>query len=130
MLRRFLAVAGIVGVHGDAALHNALQSAQFLSSGTISANDTIAYMPISCQYLEPENVTAAQSSWGEGGTCPYAYQVVGAVPPATDCTPSAATPGFDRGGGDYNAVMLPSDDWTACQAKCCGESQCMSWVST
>jgi len=109
-------------------LTGALQSIYFLNAGTVRAIDTYVNVPVACEYLEAENVTAAQSSWGVGGACPYPYLLVGPPPAPSSCNATAPMPGFDRGGGDYATVMQATDDATLCESTCCNATECDSWV--
>lgn len=54
-------------------LYSSLTSIPFLHQGRVTKDDIYNYLSISCGYLEPENVTAAQSSWGHGGGCAYLF---------------------------------------------------------
>jgi hypothetical protein len=57
---------------------------------------------IPCMYLEAENVTCAQCSWGIGGSCPYLFQVNSSTP--EPCNPGTPQPGHDLPGADYKQV--------------------------
>jgi hypothetical protein len=105
---------------------DALASAVFLHNGTVYDTDSYAYQPIQCGYLEPENVTCAQCGWGEGGGCPYLYAVNGTAPPQ-NCSVPAASPGYDRPGGDMSADPI-TGGLPACQARCCATSGCVAYV--
>lgn len=109
-------------------LVDSLQALVTLNSGTVRSNESYAYFPIACQYLEPENVTSAQSSWGEGGSCAYLYRVDSPPAPPGSCNASAPEPGMDRPGGDFAATPLPTDSSAACEALCCAEDNCASWT--
>lgn len=77
-------------------------------------------------YLEMENVTCAQCSWGQGGSVPYLFASSG---PPTTCTPQAPRPGFDSPGNDYRTHQLPAGAVAAqCEALCCGEQACGAWT--
>ena len=75
------AAAAAAAAASSSPLYDALSASHFLHVGTVRAGDTYGYLPISCGYLEPENVTAAQSSWGQGGTCRYLYAFNGVSSP-------------------------------------------------
>jgi len=60
-------------ISSQTSLYNLLNSIPFLHVGTVTNQDNYNYLSVSCGYLEPENVSAAQSSWGQGGGCPYLF---------------------------------------------------------
>ncbi len=47
----------------------ALSRVRFLSAGTTAAATTFSFYPLPCMYLEAENVSCQQCSWG--GNCNY-----------------------------------------------------------
>lgn len=112
-------------VVGDS-LSDALSSTVFLNAGTVSAGDQFRYLDIPCMYLEADNVTCAQCSWGVGGACPYLFQITSNVP--SNCTPDAPQPGNDLPGSDYTATALQNDDYTVCESLCCAEDECGAWT--
>ena len=111
-----------------AALSTLLSSIVRFDGGTVHAADHYKFAPIPCQYLEAENVTCAQCSWGIGGSCPYLFGYDGSDAPPIPDTCSPGLPGTDRGGGDYRTQELPTDSVADCRALCCTEDQCNAWV--
>lgn len=117
--------AATVAAAGGSPVFDALSSLVFLNQGVHRPADAYAFAPIECLYLEPDNVTCAQCTWGESGSCPY-LSLASATP--SQCNASAPTPGTDRPGGDVSAAPI-TGGWQACQARCCGDSLCTSgWV--
>jgi hypothetical protein len=57
-------------------------------------------------YLEAENVTCAQCSWGIGGSCPYLFKQNSSSP--QQCNPTQPVPHHDLPGGDYRQVGTPA----------------------
>jgi hypothetical protein len=108
------------------ALSSALATVPFSNGLTgVSVNaDTYNYHPLSCFYLETENVTCTDCSWG--GDC----NVLGlgpGQPAGGNCTAeSPAASSIDRPGGDYDSA--PAANFSACQARCCSQEQCVAWV--
>jgi non-lysosomal glucosylceramidase len=129
MLLKYFAVLALVTatvVSGASdALGTALASISFNSAleGVTHNGDMYGRHSVSCYYLEIENVTCTSCSWG--GACQL--QTLGTTPPSSTC--SASSPpheGFDRTGEDFASNR--ADNFTECSSRCCGDSNCLSWV--
>ena len=126
-LRNVLAFVVLLATTASASLQSQLQSVVQFTTGLVHKSDAFRYKGIPCGYLEGENITCSDCSWGVGGSCPYMWGFNGSAPPPT-CTPGAVTKGMDRPGGDYRTQALQTDDVSLCQSLCCAEEQCESWV--
>ena len=122
-------LAALHCARADDALTAALSAVQFLHTGVVNATSSFSTGHIACGYLEPENVTAYLSGWGEGGSCPYTF-VSNATgpPPPVSCNPSAVSPNTDRPGSDLAAAPIASDNITLCVERCCETDGCVAWV--
>ena len=117
------------------ALAAALGAVQFFSSGTVHASDLHRYVGIPCMYLEADNVTCAQCSWGIGGSCPYLWRVNSTN---TSCTPEPPRSGYDLPGADYAqvgaqprllcALLRDLLDAPTALAACCGFDLCHKYI--
>lgn len=78
---------------------------------------------VDCYYLEIENVTCVDCSWG--GSCDL--QTLGGTPPPSTCSASSpAHEGFDRPGSDF--ATASAANFSACSDRCCGDADCVAWV--
>ena len=100
-----------------------LQSVRFLHEGVSRSDDEYMFHPINCMYLEGENISCAQCSWG--ANCAYKFQ---GFPGPLPYTPLPPKPGYDRPGGDLRTVVQSQDSWQTCQSSCCGDGNCVGWV--
>ena len=89
MASRTFALAAAAAVAG-AALQDLLAQSVFFESGTVYATDQFAYTNLYCGYLEGENISSVNSSWGVG--CAYMIYAneSGSGGP---CDPTPPTPG-------------------------------------
>lgn len=103
-------------------------SPSFISNGTHRATDAYTFVPVECLYLEPENVTCAQCSWYEGGSCPLLSLAASSPPPPSDCNTSTPATGYDLPGGDSQAAPI-TGGFEACGQRCCDSALCTAgWV--
>jgi non-lysosomal glucosylceramidase len=81
-------------------------------------------LPLQCYYLEVENVTCTDCSWG--GSCAVQTMLTGPPPPTECLNQSQPLPNMDRPGGDFAASPCPSLE--QCSQRCCDSAQCLAWV--
>ncbi len=87
----FLAVAAAAtGTRtAGAALHDVLSQSVFFDSGTVYASDEFSYIQLYCGYLEAENVSSVNSSWGSGCSYLIYKNESGSLGP---CSPTSSPP--------------------------------------
>ena len=88
MATRTLAFCLALGV-ASAALQDLLAQSVFFENGTVSATDEFAFIQLYCGYLEGENISSVNASWGVG----CSYLVYANETGLGPCVPQPPTPG-------------------------------------
>jgi hypothetical protein len=102
----------------------ALSNTVFLNEGVVTSTDERVWVNIPTMYLEAENVTCAQCSWGTS-SYPYMFYKNGTAPV---CQPQTPNPGHDAPGSDFTATPLAQDSSSDCEALCCSQASCTAWT--
>jgi hypothetical protein len=118
-----LALSCIGKVAGQS-LTAALSNTVFLNEGVVTSTDERVWVNIPTMYLEAENVTCAQCSWGTS-SYPYMFYKNGTAPV---CQPQTPNPGHDAPGSDFTATPLAQDSSSDCEALCCSQASCTAWT--
>eukprot|EP01116_Phalansterium_solitarium_P010681 TRINITY_DN2576_c0_g2_i1.p1 TRINITY_DN2576_c0_g2~~TRINITY_DN2576_c0_g2_i1.p1 ORF type:complete len:1038 (+),score=373.87 TRINITY_DN2576_c0_g2_i1:144-3257(+) len=117
-----LACFGHVAIAADS-LFAVLAAVPFQNKpGLVNASEAYTFMSVPCYYLEVENVTCTDCSWG--GPCAVMIRGAERTPNCSAQAPPHAS--FDRPGDDYQQITSGTID--ECQAACCADNECMSWV--
>jgi hypothetical protein len=93
--------------------------------GTSRRGDVYGLHRVPCFYLETENVTCEDCSWGVSGTC--SLLTLGAQPPDVCTSQTPPAKGVDMAGSDIESS--PQGDEAGCAAHCCATAGCVAWTA-